>query len=59
MPLRELYADLENAKVPFAPIVDGCLRNDEFEQFRNGLGLTSDSSTLTFCYIGRDGKLLA
>ena len=59
MPLRELYAELENAKVPFALIVDGCLRNDEFEQFRNGLGLSSDSSTRTFFYIGPDGKLLA
>jgi len=58
MPLRDLYAELENAKVPFALIVDGCLRNDEFEQFRNGLGLTSDSSTLTFFYTGPDGKLL-
>jgi hypothetical protein len=58
MPLRGLYAELENAKVPFALIVDGCLRNDEFEQFRNGLGLTSDSSTRTFFYTGSDGKLL-
>ena len=58
MPLRDLYAELENAKIPFALIVDGCLRNDEFEQFRNGLGLTSDSSTRTFFYTGPDGKLL-
>lgn len=59
MPLRELYAELETAKTPFALIVDGCLRNDEFEQFRNGLGLSSDSSTRTFFYTGPDGKLLA
>jgi hypothetical protein len=58
LPLRDLYADLENAKIPFALIIDGCLRNDEFEQFRNGLGLTSDSSTRTFFYTGPDGKLL-
>jgi hypothetical protein len=58
VPLRNLYAELETAKIPFALIVDGCLRNDEFEQFRNGLGLTSDSSTRTFFYTGPDGKLL-
>jgi hypothetical protein len=58
MPLRDLYAELETAKIPFALIVDGCLRNDEFEQFRDGLGLTSDSSTRTFFYTGPDGKLL-
>jgi hypothetical protein len=58
MPLRDLYAELETAEIPFALIVDGCLRNDEFEQFRNGLGLASDSSTRTFFYTGPDGKLL-
>ena len=57
MPLRELYSDLERAKVPFALLVDGCFRNDEFEQFRNGLGLSSDAETRTFFYTGPDGKL--
>jgi hypothetical protein len=58
MPLRELYAELEGTRIPFALTVDGCLRNDEFEQFRNGLGLSSESSTRTFFYTGPDGKLL-
>jgi len=58
MPLRELYSDLEGAKVPFALLVDGCFRNDEFEQFRNGLGLSSDAETRTFFYTGPDGSSL-
>src|SRR5215472_13128073 len=30
LPLRELYRQLEEAGIPFALIVDGCVRNDEF-----------------------------
>jgi hypothetical protein len=59
MPLRVLYSELDKIGVPFALLVDGCLRNDEFEQFRNSIGLTSDSETRTFFYTGPDGKLLS
>jgi hypothetical protein len=59
MPLREVYAELDKAGISFALIVDGCLRNDEFEQFRGGLGLSSDRETRTFFYTGPDGKLLS
>lgn len=45
--------------IRFALIIDGCLRNDEFEQFRTGLGLSSDSETRTFFYTGPDGRLLS
>lgn len=40
MPLRDLYSELDKIGIPFALLVDGCLRNDEFEQFRNSIGLT-------------------
>jgi len=59
VPLRNLYAELDKTGIPFALIVDGCLRNDEFEQFRSGLGLVSDRETRTFFYVGPDGKLLS
>lgn len=59
VPLRELYSELEKIGIPFAVLVDGCLRNDEFEQFRNSIGLTSDTETRTFFYTGPDGKLLS
>jgi hypothetical protein len=59
MPLRVLYSELDKIGIPFAVLVDGCLRNDEFEQFRNSIGLTSDSETRTFFYTGPDGKLLS
>ena len=58
MPLRDLYSELDKIQIPFALLVDGCLRNDEFEQFRNSLGLTSDAETRTFFYTGPDGQLL-
>lgn len=58
MPLRDLYSELDKIGIPFALLVDGCLRNDEFEQFRNSIGLTSDNETRTFFYTGPDGKLL-
>jgi hypothetical protein len=59
VPLRDLYSGLEKTGIPFALLVDGCLRNDEFEQFRSSIGLTSDSETRTFFYTGPDGKLLS
>lgn len=59
MPLRDLYAELDKTGIPFGLIVDGCMRNDEFEQFRSGLGLISDTETRTFFYTGPDGKLLS
>jgi hypothetical protein len=58
LPLRELYSELENSNVRFALIVDGCLRNDEFEKLRAGLGIVSDSGTNTFFFVGPDQKLL-
>jgi len=57
--LRSLYAELDKTGIPFALIVDGCMRNDEFEQFRSGLRLVSDSGTRTGFYTGPDGKLLS
>lgn len=58
-PLRDLYAELDKIGIPFALWIDGCLRNDEFERFRNGLGLTSDEKTRSFFYTGPDGQLLS
>jgi hypothetical protein len=59
MPLRDLYSELDKIGIPFVLLVDGCLRNDEFEQFRNSIGLTTDSETRSFFYTGPDGKLLS
>jgi hypothetical protein len=59
MPLRDFYAEFDKIGIPFVLLVDGCLRNDEFEQFRNSIGLTTDSETRTFFYTGPDGKLLS
>jgi hypothetical protein len=59
MPLRDFYAELDKIGIPFALLVDGCLRNEEFEQFRNSLGLTTDTETRTFFYTGPDGKMLS
>lgn len=59
MPLRDFYAGLDKIGIPFALLVDGCLRNEEFEQFRNSLGLTTDTETRTFFYTGPDGKMLS
>ncbi|MGC2741541.1 MAG: hypothetical protein WA672_00015 [Candidatus Angelobacter sp.] len=58
MPLRDLYAELEKTGIPFVILLDGCLRNDEFEQFRDGLGIVGDAQTRTFFYVGPDGRLL-
>lgn len=59
LPVRDLYAELEKAGIPFVILIDGCLRNDEFESFRNELGLVSDAGTHSFFYVGPDGKLLS
>lgn len=59
MPVRDLYAKLEKTGVPFVILIDGCLRNDEFEAFRNELGLASDAGTHFFFYVGPDGKLFS
>jgi hypothetical protein len=55
LPLRELYAQLEKAKVPFALIVDGCLRMDEFERMRSELGIASDRGQNVLFYVGPAG----
>jgi hypothetical protein len=55
LPLRELYSQLEEAHIPFALIVDGCLRMDEFERMRSELGITSDKGQNIFFYAGPGG----
>jgi hypothetical protein len=55
LPLRELYAQLEQTHIPFALIVDGCLRMDEFERMRSELGIASDKGQNVFFYIGPEG----
>lgn len=59
MPLREVYAEMDKAGIPFAILVDGCLRNDEFEKLRSELGIIGDSQTRTFFYVGPDDRLLS
>ena len=54
LPLRALYSDLEKMGVPFALVVDGCLRMDEFERSREALGIVSDRSGNSFFYVGTD-----
>jgi hypothetical protein len=39
-------------------VVDGCLRNDEFERFREDLGIASDSGTNAFFFVGPDQRLM-
>jgi hypothetical protein len=55
LPLRELYAGLTQAHVPFALIVDGCLRMDEFERMRSELGIVSDKGLNVFFFAGPNG----
>jgi len=55
LPLRELYAQLEQTHIPFALIVDGCLRMDEFERMRSELGIASDRGQNVFFYVGPVG----
>jgi hypothetical protein len=55
LPLRELYAQLEQTHIPFALIVDGCLRMDEFERMRSELGIASDRGQNVFFYVGPEG----
>jgi hypothetical protein len=55
LPLRELYVQLEKAQVPFALVVDGCLRMDEFERMRSELGIASDTGQNVFFYVGPEG----
>ncbi|MBB6144338.1 hypothetical protein HNQ77_002290 [Silvibacterium bohemicum] len=55
LPLRELYAELTQAHVPFALIVDGCLRMDEFERMRSELGIVSDKGLNVFFFAGSNG----
>jgi hypothetical protein len=55
LPLRELYAQLEQTNIPFALIVDGCLRMDEFERMRSELGIASDRDQNVFFYVGPQG----
>ncbi len=56
LPLRDLYAELSQLGAPFALIVDGCLRMDEFERAREDLHITSDPGLHTFLYVGPDGN---
>ena len=55
LPLRELYAGLTQAHIPFALIVDGCLRMDEFERMRSELGIVSDKGLNVFVFAGPNG----
>ncbi|MGD0832692.1 MAG: hypothetical protein ABR907_17295 [Terracidiphilus sp.] len=55
LPLHELYAQLEQTHIPFALIVDGCLRMDEFERMRSELGIASDKGQNVFFYVGPAG----
>jgi hypothetical protein len=55
LPLRELYAGLAQAHIPFALIVDGCLRMDEFERMRSELGIASDKGLNVFFFVGPNG----
>jgi hypothetical protein len=55
LPLRELYAQLAQSHIPFALIVDGCLRMDEFERMRSELGIVSDKGQNIFVYVGPEG----
>jgi hypothetical protein len=56
LPLRELYSGFEQLGVPFALIIDGCLRMDEFERSREALHIVSDPSGTSFFYIGPDDQ---
>ena len=55
LPLRTLYTGLTQAHVPFALIVDGCLRMDEFERMRSELGIASDKGLNVFVFVGPNG----
>ncbi|RSL18603.1 hypothetical protein EDE15_4193 [Edaphobacter aggregans] len=55
LPLRELYAQLAQTHTPFALIVDGCVRMDEFERMRSELGIVSDKGQNIFVYVGPEG----
>jgi hypothetical protein len=55
LPLRELYAGVAQAHIPFALIVDGCLRMDEFERLRSELGIVSDKGLNVFFFAGPNG----
>jgi hypothetical protein len=55
LPLRDLYAQFEKTGIPFALIVDGCLRMDEFERMRSELGIASDAGQTVFFYLGAEG----
>jgi hypothetical protein len=55
LPLRELYSQFEQMRIPFALLVDGCLRMDEFEQMRSDLGIVSDKEQNVFFYVGPQG----
>lgn len=45
--------------IPFVVLIDGYLRNDEFEAFGDELGLTTDASTHFFFHVGANGQLLS
>jgi hypothetical protein len=55
LPLREFYAQLAQTHIPFALILDGCLRMDEFERMRSELGIISDKGQNVFVYVGPEG----
>lgn len=55
LPLRGLYAQLAQTHIPFALLVDGCLRMDEFERMRTELGIVSDRGQNVFVYVGPEG----
>jgi len=55
LPLREFYSELAKANIPFALIVDGCLRMDEFERMRSELGIVSDKGLNVFFFAGPNG----
>lgn len=55
LPLRDVYAQLAQTHIPFALLVDGCLRMDEFERMRTELGIVSDRGQNVFVYVGPEG----
>jgi hypothetical protein len=59
LPLREVYASLEKTNSPFLLAIDGCLRNDDFEKFRESLGIVSNANAGSFFFVGADQQLLS
>ena len=57
LPLRYLYADLEKIHIPFLLAIDGCLRNDDFEKFRDSLGIISDPNSGSFFYVNSSQQI--